>query len=99
MASLSSAKRSRALRVVDNMVPKLLNERSCRMYRTSLIKSGQMYVQSGKDSSANGGTVAGAVRFPDAICNGNAGANGYDYYSGDVAAVRSLATRKLGLWP
>jgi hypothetical protein len=62
------------------------------MYRTSPIKTGQIYVREGKQITTRAGTIVGAVRFAGHNSTpGDATANGYDYYSGDVAAVHSLA--------
>jgi hypothetical protein len=62
------------------------------MYPTSPIKSGQMYAREGKQFATHAGTVAGAVPFGGYdFPRGNPNASGYDYYSGGVAAVRSLA--------
>jgi len=62
------------------------------MYRTSPIKSGQIYVREGKQFTTRAGTVVGAMRFGGHdFAAGDANANGYDYYSGGVAAVHSLA--------
>ena len=62
------------------------------MYRTSPIKSGQICARAEKQFTTQAGTVIGAVQFDGHdFAAGNASANGYDYYSGGVAAVHSLA--------
>ena len=68
------------------------------MYRTSPIKSGQIYVRVGKQFTTREGPVVVAVRFGGHdFLAGDASANGYDYYSGGVAAVHSLAPPLLPL--
>lgn len=63
------------------------------MYRTSPIKTGQICVWVGKRFSTRAGTVVGAVRLGGLnYTQGDATANRYDYYSGGVVAVRSLAS-------
>lgn len=62
------------------------------MYRTSPIKSGQICLRVGKQFTIHAGTVVGAVRFGGHdFLAGDPITNRYDYYSGGVAAVRSLA--------
>jgi hypothetical protein len=62
------------------------------MYRTSPIKSGQISVGVEKKVTTQAGTIVGAVRFGGHdFTPGDAIANGYHYYSGGAAEVRSLA--------